>query len=100
MPMGTSSRASIPSAIPASSSGGSSGWYIDRVPATVADAVRTPFPCPCNCHEALSLDERAAGITALYRFDDAMRGWGQTVIWDLAAPTLWRLQQQLGQVSW
>ena len=28
--------------------------------------------------------------------DDAMRGWGQTVIWDLAAPTLWRLQQQVG----
>ena len=29
-----------------------------------------------------------------------MRGWGQTVIWDLAAPTLWRLQQQLGEVKW
>ena len=28
------------------------------------------------------------GIEALYRFDDAMRGWGQQVIWDLAAPTL------------
>ena len=48
----------------------------------------------------LSLDERAAGIEALYRFDDAMRGWGQTVIWDLAAPTLWRIQQQLGEVRW
>ena len=48
----------------------------------------------------LSLDERTAGIDALYRFDDAMRGWGQTVIWDLAAPTLWRLQQQLGEVKW
>ena len=48
----------------------------------------------------LTLDERAAGIEALYRFDDAMRGWGQTVIWDLAAPTLWRLQQQLGEVKW
>jgi SEC-C motif len=44
----------------------------------------------------LSLEERAAGIEALYRFDDAMRGWGQTVIWDLAAPTFWRIQQQLG----
>jgi hypothetical protein len=46
----------------------------------------------------LSFDERAAGIEALYRIDDAMRGWGQTVIWDLAAPTLWRVQQQLGEV--
>jgi hypothetical protein len=48
----------------------------------------------------LTIDERAAGIAALYRFDDAMRGWGQTVIWDLAAPTLWRLQQRLGEVKW
>jgi hypothetical protein len=70
------------------------------VPATVVDAVKTPYPCSCNCHEALSYEERVAGIEALYRFDDAMRGWGQTVIWDLAAPTLWRVQQQLGEVKW
>jgi hypothetical protein len=70
------------------------------VPATVVDAVKLPLPCQCNCHEVLSLDERTAGIAALYRFDDAMRGWGQTVIWDLAAPTMWRLQQQLGDVKW
>lgn len=70
------------------------------MPATVVDAVKTPFPCTCRCHEVLSFDERAAGIEALYRFDDAMRGWGQTVIWDLAAPTLWRVQQQLGEVRW
>jgi hypothetical protein len=70
------------------------------VPATVVDAVKTPYLCSCRCHERLSLDERAAGITALYRFDDAMRGWGQTVIWDLAAPALWRLQQHLGEAKW
>ncbi len=71
------------------------------MPATVVDAVQTPYPCSCRCHEVLSLDERAAGIAALYRFDDAMRGWGQTVIWDLAAPTLWKVQQQLGNaVKW
>ena len=70
------------------------------MPATVVDAVKTPYLCRCSCHETLSLDERAAGIAALYRFDDAMRGWGQTVVWDLAAPTLWRLQQQLGEVRW
>lgn len=71
------------------------------MPATVVDAVQTPLPCVCRCHETLSLDERVAGIEALYRFDDAMRGWGQTVIWDLAAPTLWRVQQQLGNsVHW
>lgn len=70
------------------------------MPATVVDAVKTPYPCPCNCHEALTPAQRAAGIAALYRFDDAMRGWGQTVLWDLAAPALWRLQQQLGEVKW
>jgi len=32
------------------------------VPATVVDAVKSPFPCACACHERLSLDERAAGI--------------------------------------
>jgi SEC-C motif-containing protein len=66
------------------------------VPATVVDAVTTPYPCICQCHDRLSLDERAAGIDALYRFDDAMRGWGQLVIWDLAGSTLWKIQQQLG----
>ena len=70
------------------------------MPATVVDAVKTPYPCTCRCHERLSFDERVAGIQALYRIDDAMRGWGQTVIWDLAAPTLWRVQQQLGEVRW
>jgi hypothetical protein len=70
------------------------------VPATVVDAVKTPYPCACACHERLSLDQRAAGIEALYRFDDAMRGWGQTVIWDLAAPTMWKLQKELGDVKW
>jgi hypothetical protein len=70
------------------------------VPATVVDAVQTPLPCECRCHDALSLDERAAGIAALYRFDDAMRGFGQTVIWDLAAPTLWRVQQHLETARW
>jgi SEC-C motif len=70
------------------------------VPATVVDAVQMPLPCACRCHEVLSLDERAAGIAALYRFDDAMRGFGQMVIWDLAAPTLWRLQQHLQTARW
>lgn len=72
------------------------------MPATVLDAVRTPFPCMCRCHERLTLDERAAGIAALFRFEDAMRGWGYEVIWDLAAPTLWRIQQQINnnEIRW
>lgn len=42
-----------------------------------------------------------AGIEALYRFDDAMRGFDFLVIWDLAAPTLWRVQQHaLSTARW
>ena len=74
--------------------------YACCVPATVVDAVQMPLACACRCHDVLTLDQRTVGIEALYRFDDAMRGWGQTVIWDLAAPTLWRIQQQLGDVKW
>jgi len=70
------------------------------VPATVVDAVTSPFPCACNCYDQLTLDQRAEGIAALYRFDDAMRGWGQTVIWDLAASKLFLIQRQLGEVKW
>jgi len=70
------------------------------VPASVVDAVKSPYPCECRCHDRLSIDERAAGIAALYRFDDAMRGWGQLVVWDLAAPKLWRVQQQAGAAKW
>jgi len=70
------------------------------MPATVVDAVSHPYPCEHGCFEALTLDERAQGIEALYRFDDAMRGWGQQVIWDLAAPWLWRVQQQLETARW
>jgi SEC-C motif len=65
------------------------------MPATVVDAVRSPYPCKCNCHQVLSFEERVAGIEALYRFDDAMRGQDYLVLWDMAAPTMWRIQQQL-----
>ena len=65
------------------------------MPATVVDAVSIQYPCPCACHAVLTVAEREAGIAALYRFDDAMRGWGYEVLWDLAAPWLWRMAQAL-----
>ncbi|HTJ47596.1 MAG TPA: SEC-C domain-containing protein [Kofleriaceae bacterium] len=70
------------------------------MPATVADAAQRPYPCEHGCFERLTLDERAQGIDALYRFDDAMRGWGFEVIWDLAAPYLWRVQQHATDARW
>jgi SEC-C motif len=70
------------------------------MPANVVDAVRRPYPCAHGCFEALTLDERAQGIETLFRFDDAMRGWGYEVIWDLAAPALWRVQQHAEHARW
>jgi hypothetical protein len=66
------------------------------VAATVVDALRSPFPCACACHETLTLEQRARSVEALYRFDDAMRGFGYQTIWDLAAPRLFREAQRRG----
>ncbi len=74
--------------------------YNEGVPKTVVDALRSPYPCKCECHENLTLDERVRSIEALYRFDDAMRGWGYTPIWDLAAPRLWREAQKKNDASY
>jgi hypothetical protein len=62
---------------------------------TVIDALRAPYACQCACHETLDPEQRTRSIEALYRFDDAMRGWGYTCLWDLAAPRLWREAQKL-----
>lgn len=64
------------------------------VATTVVDALRAPYACACECHTTLTLDERTRSIEALYRFDDAMRGWGYRPVWDLAAPRLWREAQK------
>jgi hypothetical protein len=61
---------------------------------TVVDALSSPYPCQCECHDTLSLEERIKSVEALYRFDDTMRGWGYTCLWDLAAPRLWREAQK------
>ncbi len=39
-------------------------------------------------------------MDALYRFDDALRGWGYTGLWDLAAPRLWREAQKRNDQSY
>jgi len=70
------------------------------VPQTVIDALRSPYPCTCACYETLSLKERERSIEALYRFDDTMRGWGYTPIWDLAAPRLFREAQRRNDASY
>jgi hypothetical protein len=62
-------------------------------PASVIDALRSPYQCHHGCYQYLSVEEKVQGIEALYRFDDAMRGWGFTVVWDLGASVLWQVSQ-------
>jgi hypothetical protein len=61
---------------------------------TVTDAVTSARVCPCDCFRTLTHAERATGIGALYRLDDALRGWGYTPIYDVHGDRLWREAQQ------
>ncbi|HEY2746874.1 MAG TPA: SEC-C metal-binding domain-containing protein [Polyangia bacterium] len=60
---------------------------------TVVDALSAPYPCGCDCFHTLTVEERAAGIEAIFRFDDALHGWGYTPIYELAADKLYRKAQ-------
>lgn len=61
---------------------------------TVVDAVTTHRVCPCDCFATLSPADRVAGIRAVYKLDDALRGWGYTPIYDVHGDRLWREAQQ------
>lgn len=43
---------------------------------SVVAILTDPPACTCACRDTLSFDERVQGVRALYRFDDAMHGWG------------------------
>ena len=60
----------------------------------IVQALSKPHACACDCHQTLSLDERTQGILAMYRFDDAMRGWGYQPIYEPNAHALFRAAQQ------
>lgn len=60
---------------------------------TLVQALSDPLPCPCACHTTLTFEERVQGIRAMYRFDDAMRGWGYEPIYEPRAHALWREAQ-------
>ncbi|MEZ4441861.1 MAG: hypothetical protein R3B72_22360 [Polyangiaceae bacterium] len=55
---------------------------------TLVEALSAPAACPCRCHETLSLAERTKGVAAMMRFDDIMRGWGVTPLYEPNAPEL------------
>jgi hypothetical protein len=60
----------------------------------VVDAVTTHRVCPCDCFATLEPDERIAGIRAVYKLDDALRGWGYTPLYDVHGDRLWKEAQQ------
>jgi hypothetical protein len=67
---------------------------------TLLDALSKPPPCACDCWSALTVDERAQGIAAMFRFDDAIHGWGYTPLYEPAAPKLWREAQKRNDTSY
>jgi len=60
---------------------------------TVETALARPHPCPCDCFRTLDIDERTRGVEAMYRFDDAMHGWGYQPLYEPTADKLYRIAQ-------
>jgi len=66
----------------------------------VVDAVTTHRVCPCDCFATLAPGDRVAGIRAVYKLDDALRGWGFTPIYDVHGDRLWKEAQQRNDASY
>lgn len=60
----------------------------------LATIYTAPPPCTCACHDTLTLEERAQGVAAMYRFDDAMRGWGYQPDYTIGADARFRAAQR------
>jgi SEC-C motif len=67
---------------------------------TLIDALGRPPPCVCDCFNGLTVEERAQGIGAMFRFDDAIRGWGYLPLYEPAAPALWRAAQKKNDTTY
>lgn len=67
---------------------------------TVFDAMTSHRVCPCDCHRTLTVDERIAGVRAVYHLDDALRGWGYTPHYDVHGDLLFRQAQARGDASY
>lgn len=55
---------------------------------SLVEAYRRPHRCLCDCHVKLSVEQRTEGVAAMMRFDDALRGWGVTPLYEPHAPGL------------
>ena len=77
-----------------------SARYSSEVATTLLDVFARPLPCACQCHQVFSVEQRERSIAALFRFDDAMRGWGYEPIYDLAADGLYRAARMKNDVGY
>jgi len=59
----------------------------------IVEAFARPHACKCDCHAALTVEERAQGVAAMFRFDDAMRGWNYQPLYEPNAHALYRAAQ-------
>src|SRR5437867_2628207 len=57
---------------------------------TLVEILADPLICACECHATLTVEQRAQGVAALYRLDDALRGWGYAPIYEMGADRLFR----------
>jgi hypothetical protein len=67
---------------------------------SLVEALESQRPCACMCHATLTVEERVAGIRALYVCDDALRGFGYVPVYELHGDALWRQAQRAGDPSY
>jgi hypothetical protein len=67
---------------------------------TIADALTTARTCPCACHATLSVTDKTRGVAALYRCDDALRGFGYSPLYDVHGDALWREAQKRNDATY
>ncbi len=67
---------------------------------TLVAALSKPHRCACDCHANLPLDERTRAVAAMFRFDDAMRGWGYQPLYEPNAHQLFREAQKKNDASY
>lgn len=60
---------------------------------SLLEILADPLRCECACHATLTVSQRIQGVAALYRFDDAMAGWGYQPIYQMGANRLWLAAQ-------
>lgn len=67
---------------------------------TLVQVFERPHPCECQCHADLTVEQRTQGIAAMFRLDDAFRGWDYQPIYEPQAQNLYRAAQSRNDPSY